>query len=598
MKFNVMHETARRELVTLFASVSAVVAANAASRYFPGEGGDIASAAEWGEAGLPTQSDSVSVNKEGTYTLSEDKTFFSFRVENKKSTVAFGNRTLTAKAPAGSYGLGVITANAEALFTGGIFNLSGTADCRGACDADGIHTIFTNGCVVTNASYMYAAHTSANSLTEIAGGTKVYATSLVVNRNAGHDNTLEIHSGGELHVSGSAHSETEGTAGDYGGERLLIHGADSVFYHDNGDLLYWGYQRRSNLIGAYDHGLLKAKTGIALGSGTTSSGNCLLIDNCATGIVPQVRYRGHGNSVIVSNATLTAERGFYLAYANTASNNLFRAYGSGTVLNLPTPTTDAQLASRSDLFGSWNNNMTVTGRWNTVSLEGGVKWDCGNRDVMMATSHNSTFQLVGAGTTLYSTNDSSFCLGYKGNNALQTSCVSNRLAILDGATFNAKQLLITGIANEICISNATLNLAADDAGLRVGYDAYTTNCMLVMRGETPKVKSAATGYSCVFGAGAKLRFEIPRDGYAADYVPFDVSCQFSLAATASLEVDCDEFVAHTGGKLHLIHAKSINAATAERLTACSLPEGCSIIVDGGDVYLKSKKMTGFVITFH
>lgn len=587
-----------RELVTLFASVSAVVAANAASRYFPGEGGDIASAAEWGEAGLPTQSDSVSVNKQGTYTLSEDKTFFSFRVENNKSTVAFGKRTLTAKAPAGSYGLGVITANAEALFTGGIFNLSGTADCRGAYNANGIHTIFTNGCVVTNASYMYAAHTSANSLTEIAGGTKVYATSLVVNRNTGHDNTLEIHSGGELHVSGSAHSETEGTAGDYGGERLLIHGADSVFYHDNGGLLYWGYQRRSNLIGVYDHGLLKVKTGIALGNGTTSSGNCLLIDNYATGIVPQVRYMGYGNSVIVSNATLTAEHGFYLAYANSASNNLFRAYGSGTVLNLPTPTTSAQLATRSDLFGSWKNDMTVTGRWNTVSLEGGVKWDCGNRDVMMAASHNSTFQLVGVGTTLYSTNDSSFCIGYKGRNALQTSCVSNRLAILDGATFNAKQLLITGIANEICISNATLNLAADDVGLRVGYDAYTTNCMLVMKGEAPKVQSAATGLSCVFGAGAKLRFEIPRDGYAAGYIPFDVSCQFYLGATASLEIDCDEFVAHTGGKLHLIHAKSINADTVERLTACSLPEGCSIVVDGGDVYLKSKKMTGFVITFH
>ena len=375
-------------------------------------------------------------------------------------------------------------------------------------------------------------------------------------------------------------------------------GAGSVLDHANGDLLYWGFQRRSNLIHVYDRGLLKLKTGIALGNGTSSVDNCLLIDNCATGIVPIVRYRGHDNSVIVSNATFTAGSGFYLAFANSASNNLFRAYGPDTVLNLPMPTTTSQLATRSDLFGSWNNSMTVTGRWNTVSLEGGVKWDCGNRDVMMATSHNSTFQLIGAGTTLYSTNDSSFCLGYKGSNARQTSCISNRLAILDGATFNAKQLLITGIANEICISNATLNLANDTAGLRVGYDAYTTNCMLVMKGQTPKVKSAATGYSCVFGDGAKLRFEIPRDGYAADYVPFDLSCQLAFNSTASLEIDCNEFVAHTGGKLHLIHARSINEATANRLKACSLPEKCSIIVDGGDVYLKSKSMKGCILIFH
>jgi hypothetical protein len=50
--------------------------------------------------------------------------------------------------------------------------------------------------------------------------------------------------------------------------------------------------------------------------------------------------------------------------------------------------------------------------------------------------------------------------------------------------------------------------------------------------------------------------------------------------------------------LHLIHARSINEATANRLKACSLPEKCSIIVDGGDVYLKSKSMKGCILIFH
>ena len=64
-------------------------------------------------------------------------------------------------------------------------------------------------------------------------------------------------------------------------------------------------------------------------------------------------------------------------------------------------------------------------------------------------------------------------------------------------------------------------------------------------------------------------------------------------------MDCAEFVAKTGGKLHLIHAGSITSETKDRLDAyaSTLPERCTLIVEDTDVYLKSPRVTGFVISF-
>ena len=62
MKLRMMHEAAKRTLIAVFASIATAMSANAASRYFPNEGGDIASPEEWGASGVPTSADAVSVN--------------------------------------------------------------------------------------------------------------------------------------------------------------------------------------------------------------------------------------------------------------------------------------------------------------------------------------------------------------------------------------------------------------------------------------------------------------------------------------------------------------------------------------------------------
>ena len=229
---------------------------------------------------------------------------------------------------------------------------------------------------------------------------------------------------------------------------------------------------------------------------------------------------------------------------------------------------------------------------------------------MMARTHHSVFRVAGDGTSIGSTG----AHFYFGDNTTDESAVgtfnsvSNRLEVLDGATFNARRLPVMGIANTVCISNATVNLGGDNVGLRVGYNVQSgysnsTNCVLVLQGTTPKVEInsvAADNDACWFANGSTLRFEVPKDGYADGYVPLTTNSKFLMEDDASkLEIDCAEFVAKTGGKLHLIHAEGgINAASKTRLAACvsTLPERCTLIVEDTDVYLKSPRVAGFVIS--
>ena len=491
---------------------------------------------------------------------------------------------MTTKAPDGKYCFSVAAADAQTIFSGGKFDLSGTGYFQPA-SAQNVVTIFTNGCIVTNANYFYATRYNGGSRTEIANGAKIFANKTYVMYEAGAvDNVLDIHDGGHLYADGLIYTDNAGS-GEYGGAKLVVRGSGSVFRQvTDSTPAYLGYQRHSNLFRISDGAVASsANGGVCVGWNANATNNCLLVENGATASFPKIWCRSANNTILVSNATLTCSEDFNLAYDQiSATNNLFRAYGSDTVLNL-----------HGDLFGSRTN------RSNTVSFEGGVNWSGGNRSRMMARTHDSTFRIIGSGTVVGDTN-SWFFMGDK-DVVATVSSVSNRLVIADGATLKASWLAIMGKGNELCVSNGTIHLG-DGNGLRVGYrpsGSDSTNCLLVLRGTTPKIKNDGVGYNNVFTHGSTLRFEIPREGYAQGYIPFETAGQFVFGnGNPRLEVACDEFVAHTGGKLHLVHAESIDAATAERLKACSLPERCSIVVEGGDVYLKSPRRDGFIISFH
>ena len=574
-----INQTQKMVAACYVATVS--VCALAATVTFPDAGGDLAN----GWDVKPTSSDIVKIDKAGTYTLSDDATFKALQVTAGGSLFSFGSHKLTTTELYGS------AKDSQIVFNGGTFDLAGTATCQLAYNANNMNVVFTNGCIVTNVADFYASRYASHAKTEIAGNAKIYVDSLRLMGNGGSDNTLEIYDGGKLHVANRTYSDINAGSG-HGGSWLVVRGAGSAFTAGGNYPVYMGYQRHSNLIcvsdGATFYSMGNGGVGLGHGGGTATN-NCLLVENSATAQLANVYCKNSGNRILVSNATFNCSS-FLLADGVGASNNLFRAYGPATVLSLP----------GTDPFG------TSASQNNVFSLEGGVAWDCGARNALMARTHHSIFRMTGAGTIIGETNRSF----YFGDSTTSSSAissfnsVSNRLEILDGAIFKALKVLVMGIGNMMCVSNATLDVdATDNVGLRVGYlmpNGYrgSTNCVFVLQGTTPKVRINGS-YACVFNVGSTLRFEIPREGYAKGHVPLETSSALMFYDSESrLEIDCSEFVAKTGGKLHLIHAASIDADTLNRMrSSCSLPEGCELIISGGDLYIKSPIRKGFGISF-
>lgn len=578
----------------------------AADRTYQNAGGDLASkdSEDWGGT-APGSSDNAIVNQAGTYTLSKDVTFGRLRVRTTGSTFNLSGHNQTAALFVEN------VANAHNVFSGGMLDIN-NGEIRPAYNASGINTTFTDGCVITNAKTFYAARECSNAKTEIAGGSKAYIGTLRLldggsDKKYGNNNTLEIYDGGQLYVTNRIYSDanmpavTEET--QRGGQCLIVRGAGSVLNdntHISSYLASLGNSRDSNTFRFTDNAFAYFRTGVQLNAGK----NSLLVENCATCNLVRVNFNSSDNVVLVSNAVLNCSRvqsgNPLFVYGAAASNNLFRVYGSGTSVTLGVNT--------GDFFGESNSG------YNTVSFEGGASWGFdGNRTKMMARTHHSIFRITGERTTVGSTGRQ-FYIGdttVDSSEVATISSVSNRLEVLDGATFNARRLPVMGIANTVCISNATANIGggSDTVGLRVGYNvpngySNSTNCVLVLQGTTPKVEinsAAVDNGACWFSNGATLRFEIPKEGYADGYVPLTTNSKFLMDDEASkLEIDCAEFVAKTGGKLHLIHAEGgITAASKTRLAACAstLPERCTLIVEDTDVYLKSPRVSGFVLMY-
>ena len=590
-------------LLAFFASVLL-----AADRTYQNAGGDLAStdSEDWGGT-APGPSDYVFVTQPGTYTLSKDVTFARLRVRTTGSTFNFGDR----KATAGLFFVENV-ANAQNVFSGGMLDIN-NGEIRPAYNESGINTVFTDGCVITNAKTFYAARECSNAKTEIAGGSKAYIGTLRLldggsDKKYGNNNTLEIYDGGQLYVTNRIYSDanmpvvTEET--QRGGQCLIVRGAGSVLSDNTSISSYLaslGNSRDSNTFRFSDNAFAYFRTGVQLNAGK----NSLFVENGATCNVTRINFNSSENIVLVSNAVLNCNRvqagNPLFVYGAAVSNNLFRVFGSDASVTLGVNT--------GDFFGESNSG------YNTVSFEGGASWGFdGNRTKMMARTHHSIFRITGERTTVGSTGRQ-FYIGdttVDSSEVATISSVSNRLEVLDGATFNARRLPVMGVANTVCISNATVNIGgnADVGGLRVGYNvpnggySNSTNCVLVLQGTTPKVEinsAAADNGACWFANGSTLRFEIPKEGYADGYVPLTTNSKFLMEDEASkLEIDCAEFVAKTGGKLHLIHAEGgITAASKTRLAACAstLPERCTLIVEDKDVYLKSPRVIGFVLTY-
>lgn len=572
-------------------SVGTLMAAN---KTFQNAGGDLAStdAAYWNGA-APGTSDAVIVDKAGTYTLSGDVEFNSLNVKNGGETFNFAGRTLKTTRESGE---AIICAPSEG------------------------NPIVFNGGVITNTTTsgrFSATKECSDGKTEINGGAKVYMARLDVQNGTGTDNVLEISGGGNVFVSDYLYSDANGTDGSYGGQTLRVRGLGSMLKYTGSRDISWGFKQSGNTLHVTDNAdftsTASSKT-FFLGSQSNAdvTNNAVVIERSATATIPKMVSRTDGNrifvgdgaaltvptlqldsganEILVSNATFNCSTAFSLGNSAASVGNVFRAIGPEVSLTLPV------------LEG-----MFANGYGNMFSIEGGIRWNKGV-STFCTNTHHCVFRVTGAGTVFgdASTFKNFFYFGSSESGAPVTeACSNNSLEVLDGAVFNAARIALMGYANALVVSNATVRMAKSDdtIGMRVGYTKTgapsSSGCMVRLCGANPKIDIVEQG-SVTFANNSILRFEIPKDGWVENHVAISTTGAFNFESGCRLEIDCAEFVAKTGGKLHLIHAEGrITADSKTRLAACAstLPERCTLQVTDTDVYLKSPRVSGFVLMY-
>ena len=596
---------------------------------FPLNGGYLDSATDWGGA-IPSLYDTVTLDKPGVYRISEDITLNRLNVHSGGITNDFTGCSISFMDKTSVRCEGVDGLN---VFSGGKYS-TGNFEChRSINDAEAI-VLFTNGCEVVSTNMFYSARWAYHTSTKITDGSKVYANEVRIQNDNGYDNELVVSGGGELHIEKTvrweANTGTSGTQG--GGNRLKVEGSGSLYrllstysvlvglaFNDDLFLVTDGARAESAKGGVslgYDNTTnaqlrIENKAMAEFGLITTHSKNLIAVDACATAMVGKVEFegdknlmkvsngaradlggfymQGSGNTILVSDSTLNVDNADIrtsLATTSDSSNNVLRISGSAASVSI------SQI--NRDIFGN--------GHHNTLSIEDGANVSL-NLRVMMTNTHHSTISVTGDDSKLEA---SSVYIGAINppDSLDANTMVSNTIYVADGATLDATRIYLMGIDNRLVISNATVNLTnpKDGIGFRTGRENVDYGNALVLQGKSPKFTSAieyTVRERFSFKANTKsiLRFEIPEDGWEKGHVAIDIKeGMFTFGADATLEIDCDDFVAKTGGRLHLIKAGSIPVESAEVLKKVKLPEGATLVISEGNVYLKSPLKVGFVLS--
>ena len=577
----------------ILATVALPAALWGANVTFPGSGGDLAGEGpdDWNRS-LPSVDDTVILDKSGIYTLSGNVTFKAVRPLADGIVLRFGANRLTTIG--NIYGT---AQNATIIYDGGTFDLSGTGNFSPAqASVTGASAVITNGCVVTNVGTFYATSYSSLSRAVVTGGSRIHSAKANVCHQGGSGNRLEIMGGAQVHVDETvSFGGSGGTASAHGGSVILVSGAGSLFHQKGGTDSSPFYIRIGNrfeddsFIVTDGASALSDSGGVTLGK----SGSGLTVEKGATASFPLVCFTGSGNRTTVSDGTFTCSTTFSMAYTDgeTAynpagcSNNVFLATGPGASVTLKGP----------DFFG--------TGHHNTIKVENGATlMQSGNLNQFMSQTCNSRFLISGQGTLVGKSDGTLYVASQTSADSINS--VSNTVSVSDGATLQVWRMNLQGVANELSISNATVAIMGGDSnnhaftsGSRASGTTHTNN-VVTLCGETPKLTISTDATRCRFLGGSTLRIRVPKDGYEKGHVPIDLACNFMMDSSSAMALDCDEWAAHTGGTLHLIKSKafedrSAGESTVDRLEATALPPDCSLVVSGGNVYLKCPRRKGF-----
>ncbi len=617
-----------KRTATFIGALAFALASTAVDMIFPLNGGYLDSATDWGGV-MPLSSDVIKLEKPGVYRISSDVAFTNLYVSAGGITNDFGEHEMSF------IGKGGVTCSGEGfkMFSGGRYS---TYDFTGHYNT-GTEVLFTNGCEVVCDNMFYSARWAEGTTTRITDGSKVYTKNLRIQNDSGFNNELVVSGGGEVHVSNQMYFEAnvgDSAEGSDGFNRMKVEGDGSLYRFTSTYMVKVGQKFSNDLFLLTDGARADSVNGgVDLGGVNTTnaqlivenralaefkkvkilSKNLFAVDTCATAVVSEVEFAnadslmkvsggacaylggfsisGSGNTILVSDSTFVASNKSFrttLGSLSSSSNNVLRICGASSAVALN--------ASDKDIFGN--------GHHNTLSIEDGAAVSI-YMSRTMTNTHHSTISITGPGSKLDA--GVGFYLGDKDNAPARNLTVSNTVYVGDGAVLDSKRILLSGTDNRLVVSNATINLSNPDDGVGLCIGRWSTlldvdrGNMLVLQGSRPKVTSVIEKTNVdrfTFKPNNKsiLRFEIPEEGWEKGHVAIDIKGRFTFGSDATLEIDCEDFVAKTGGRLHLIKAGQISADSANTLKKVILPEGATLEVSDGNVYLKSPLKVGFVFS--
>jgi hypothetical protein len=378
--------------------------------------------------------------------------------------------------------------------------------------------------------------------------------------NKNFSGTVDINDGSKIIVKNNFYTDTaaDGTVTDVLNCHTTVSGEGSLIEAKN---VFLGYKTSGNYIKVCDDATIRCASFLI--NSSKGNDNRLVLNNAALDVdgfiwLKDGAARGSKSGIAATNSIISVSaftnscQSAYLDFQNVQfdCNGEFHPfyYGKyGTVRfggsngNLP-----SFMKNLVKIFGS-----VPIGH--TLMIDDGFVWESSvNTKEMMQITSNCTVR-VSNGARLAFSGD--FFLGHTD---YSNQCMDNAVEILDGGIMTARRFYIAGSGNTLVARNGTLRLTDASEGLGVGYKhsdpEYTpSGAKVVISGTTPKIEAAG---NCYLKQDSILKFEIPAQGYAEGHVPFE-GLRLFFDNTASIEVDCEDYLAAGGGVLTLMKFKEL-----------------------------------------
>ena len=544
---------------------------------FPSAGGDIASnGADGWNGAKPGSGEEAKFTKAGTYTASGDVTFGSvnFASDGLVFDLRSGNRTVTLNGATPI--VGPSAANATNYLKGGSWNGTGM---KFQSIGDGYTLMLSDGAVITDAGTFSPGYSLKDNTIILTGASEIHANEFKLHEWSKTGTKLDVGDGSKVYSTGNFLVQGGGSTPFVGNHLVDVHGANSLL-QVGGDFEI-GRVNSDNVVRIRDGASFSVEgtsKSVIIGGGGR---HLLEVLNGATATVKGTKFSTCDNRILVSNATYTASWNFYLGTTSAVTGNVVTVTGPDAVFD-------------------WKGNVFGTGCGNVFELSDGATWRMGgNNATLMGSASNNLLRVTGGAVLENVANPAGDNNFYIGND--NETKGGNTIEILDGANVRVERFFVRGVGNRVVVSNATLRAWAvssnEKYGIWLGHGSNSSGNTLVVCGATPSV----TLNGCTLQNGSTIRFEVPKDGYAADHVPVTTrALSPTSTATEKFEIDCSAWAANPNAVRKLVLMRTttdIASATADWILAqnSGLPESIRLKVTDREVILQ--KRDGFILSF-